>query len=130
MAALVQHNRFVEAVELGLRLGQGGVGVETRNLGASGNPRVLHPPPGGGAAAGPLLDVQVGPEGRDEDQEVVLQVVQAYAQHLGALVGQGADVDVFAVAGHLHQLGCDGEELLVGVGKLDPHYAAAATQPV
>ena len=78
----------------------------------------------------PFSMSRYGPNGRDEDQQVVLEVVQPHAQDLRALVGERPDVDVLAVTGHLDQLRGDRVELLVVVRELDLHDAAALAQAV
>ena len=84
VAALVEHDRLVEAVELGLRLGESGVGVDAGDLRPGRDAGIGDPSPATRLAAGALLDVQIRAERSDEDQQVVLEVVQADAEDLAS----------------------------------------------
>ncbi len=112
---LVKHDRLVEAVELGLGLRHGVVDVKAVHLGAGRDHRVIDATPGGGGAACASVRVQVGAEGGDEDQELVLQVVHAHTHHLGGLVDHRADVDVLLVAVARDRLQDDVAHLVLGV---------------
>ena len=130
MAPLIEHDRFVEAVELSLCLRQGGVGIDACDLGARRDASVGDSAPGGRLAAGALFDIEIRPEWGDEDQQVVLEVVQANAENLGALVGERPDVDVLAITRHLNQLRGNRVEFLVIVGEVDLHDAAALAEAI
>ena len=58
-------------------------------LARAGIADVVDAAPGGGHAADALVEVEVGAEGRDVHQEVVVEVVHADADDFRALVGDG-----------------------------------------
>ena len=112
VAVAGEHDRLVEAVLLRLRLGERGVDVDAGHFRPRRNRQLVDAAPGGGHAADALVEVQVRAEGRDVHQEVVVQVVHAHADDLGALVGDGPQVDVLGVAAHADQLRRDVAELV------------------
>ncbi|MEJ7698001.1 MAG: hypothetical protein WKF78_15640 [Candidatus Limnocylindrales bacterium] len=104
VAARRQHDRLVEAVELGFRLLEGHVDVSTDDL-APGRQRVVRvTPPGRGHDPHALLGVDVVPERHGDDVQLVVQVVQSNADRPGRLVEGRTDVGVFAEAVAAHGL--------------------------
>ena len=91
-----EHQRLVEAVELGLRLLERHVHVAAHDLAARRQRLVGVAAPGRGHDPDALLDVDVVPERRGDHVQLVVEVVQPDADRARALVVRRADVDVLA----------------------------------
>ena len=74
----------------------------------------------------PASTSKIVTEGCDEEQEIVVDGVQADTHYLSALVAKRPHVDVLAVLAHLHQLHCHVAVLVDGVGQVDPQDTAGA----
>ena len=125
-----QHDRLVEAVLHRLGLGESAVHVDAGALRARRGDVVVDATPRGHHAADAVVDVDVGAEGRGDDEEAVLQPVQADADLLRGLVEEGPDVDVLAPAVAAEQLGGDGAELLGAQRELHEQDLRALPQTV
>ena len=117
MPRVGQHDCFVEAVLVRLRLGQRAVDVDAGHLGPGGDGGVVYPAPAHGSGGDPVVGVQVVPKGDREDREGVGHVVQPHADHRLALVGDRPDVDVLPVAVAARQLEGDVAQLVYALGK-------------
>ena len=83
-------------------------------------------PPGRGAAPDGALGVDVGAERVDDEGEVAGELVELeVGDALGALVGEGPDVEVLAVAALGDEVCGDVAELVGAVGDVEHHHAAA-----
>ncbi len=80
--------------ELCVGLGEGGVDVGPGDLPARREDVVAHPLPGRDAHVGVLVVLHVAPEGEGHERDLRGQVVEAHADGLVAIEGQGLDVEV------------------------------------
>ena len=107
-----EDDRLVEAVELRLALGERAVHVGAGDLAARRDGVVVGPPPARHLRADAALGVDVLPERDGEDRDVGVEVVEAHADRLGALVDDRPDVHVLAQPVAPQELDRDLGELL------------------
>ena len=102
MAIRGKHNCLIKAIANGFCFRQGIVNVDAGDFNLGWNHIIFRAVPGRDTAPG-FIHVQVRSPGDNESQEVILQVMQAHPQSLGAFVGQGTYINVFLESALFYQ---------------------------
>src|SRR5207248_8785824 len=77
-----------------------------------------------------LIEVEVIAERQHEHQVIIVDIVHARADDFAALVGDGADVDIFAEAAALDDLRADVAQLIDGQRHADLHDLGGHPDPL